>query len=147
MNVYTYSTAKSPKAAESQCEAVGYVIEFPTARGDASAGELLTVRGMTCYQSELYILEKALRRMNTMCELHIYTECGYVAAGFGKWLAGWQTKRKEPVRNAGEWKALDALVQQYGHVLVFHVKEEHSYRNWFRDNLEKKKCLEKHNNH
>lgn len=28
VNIYTYSTAKSPKAAKSQCEAVGFVIEY-----------------------------------------------------------------------------------------------------------------------
>lgn len=146
VNIYTYSTAKSPKA--SKCEAVGYVIEFETAKGDATAGDLLTVKDMTRYQSELHVLQKALARINTMCELHIYTECEYIAAGFEKWmeewkLSGWQTKRGEAVKNSKEWKELDALVQKHGHKLVFHVKEEHSYKKWFKENLEKEKekCL------
>ena len=146
VNIYTYSTAKSPKA--SKCEAVGYVIEMKTAKGDATAGDLLTVKDMTKYQAELYVLKKALSRINTMCELHIYTESEYIAAGFEKWLAdwkqnNWKTKRDETVKNGKEWKELDALVQQYGHQLVFHVKEDHSYRKWFKENLEKEKakCL------
>ena len=146
VNIYTYTTAKSPKA--SKCEAVGYVIEMKTAKGDATAGDLLTVQNMTKYQSELHVLGKALNRINTMCELHIYTECEYVAAGFEKWLTewkqnDWQNKRREAVKNSKEWKELDALVQKYDHVLVFHVKEDHSYKKWFKENLEKEKerCL------
>lgn len=146
VNIYTYSTAKSPKA--TKCEAVGYVIETETTKGDATVGALLTVKDTTKYQAELYVLKKALTRINTKCELHLYIECDYIAAGFGKWLTewkenGWQTKRGEAVKNSKEWQELDALVQQYGHTLVFHVKEKHSYRNWFIDNLEKEKqkCL------
>lgn len=146
VNIYTYSTAKSPKA--SKCEAVGYVIEMETAKGEASVGNLLTVQDMTRYQSELHVLKMALSRINTMCELHIYTECEYIAAGFEKWLADWklndwQTKRGEAVKNSKEWQELDALVQQFGHILVFHVKEDHSYKKWFKENLEKEKakCL------
>lgn len=146
VNIYTYTTAKSPKA--TKCEAVGYVIEMKTAKGDATAGDLLTVKDMTRYQSELYVLKKALSRINTMCELHIYTESEYVAAGFEKWLEEWKannwlTKRKEAVKNSKEWQELDALVQKYGHELVFHVKEKHAYKKWFIENLEKEKqkCL------
>ena len=146
VNVYTYSTARSPIV--SKCEAVGYVIEMETAKGDASVGNLLTVKDMTRYQSELHVLKIALSRINTMCELHIYTECEYIAAGFDKWLTGWklndwQTKRGEAVKNSKEWQELDQIVQQFGHILVFHVKENHSYKKWFKENLEKEKskCL------
>lgn len=146
VNIYTYTTAKSPKA--TKCEAVGYIIEIKTAKGDATAGDLLTVKDMTRYQAELHALKKALKRINTKCELHIYTECEYVAAGFGKWIEdwktnNWQTKRGEVVKNSKEWQELDKLVQKYEHVLVFHVKEHHSFKNWLIDNLEKEKekCL------
>ena len=146
VNVYTYSTARSPRASKS--EAVGYVIETKTSKGDATAGDLVIVKDMTRYQSELCVLKIALSRINTMCELHIYTECEYIAAGFEKWLTewklnNWQTKRGEAVKNSKEWQELDQIVQQFGHILVFHVKEKHSYRNWFKDNLEKEKskCL------
>lgn len=148
VNIYTYSTAKSPKAAKSQCERAGYVIEFPTDKGDALAGNFVSIEGMTSYQSELHVLKVALDRINTMCELHLYTESNYIAAGLEKWLPkwkceNWQTKRGEPVKNIKEWQELDALVQQYGHELVIHVKEDHSYRNWLKENTEKEKerCL------
>lgn len=146
VNIYTHTTAKSPKA--TKCEAVGYVIEVETAKGDATAGNLLAVKDMTKYQAELHVLKKALARINTKCELHLYTECEYIAAGFQKWLAewkenGWQTKRGEAVKNSKEWQELDELVQRYGHTPVFHVKEKHSYKKWFIENLEKEKqkCL------
>ena len=146
VNIYTHTTAKSPKA--TKCEAVGYVIETKTAKGDATAGDLLTVKDMTRYQTELYVLKKALVRINTKCELHLFTECEYIAAGFEKWIAdwkksGWQTKRGEAVKNCKEWQELDELVGKHGHILVFHVKEHHSFKNWLIDNLEKEKqkCL------
>ena len=146
VNIYTNTTAKSPKA--TKCEAVGYVVAYETSKGEASVSNILTVKDMTRYQAELYVLKKALSRINTKCELHLYTECEYIAAGFEKWLEDWktndwQTKRGEAVKNDKEWKSLDALVQKHGHMLVFHVKEKHSYKNWFIDNLEKEKqkCL------
>ena len=146
VNIYTYTTEKSPKA--TKCEAVGYVIEMKTAKGDATAGDLLTVKDMTRYRSELYVLKKALSRINTMCELHIYTESEYVAAGFEKWLEewkanNWKNKRGEAVKNSKEWQKLDTLVQKYGHEIVFYVKEDHSYKKWLIGNLEKEKqkCL------
>lgn len=144
VNIYTYSTAKSPKAAELQCEAGGYVMEYKTPKGDATASEVITLQKMTAYQTQLHILKKALSRINTKCEVHIYTECPYVATGLNKWLsqwksAGWVTARGDPVKNAAEWKELDALVQKHNHTLVLHVKEDHSYRNWLKDNVEKEK--------
>lgn len=146
VNIYTYSTARSPKA--TKCEAVGYVVAYKTSKGEATVSGILSVKDMTRYQSELYVLKKALSRINTMCELHIYTECEYIAAGFEKWLEewkanDWQTKRKETVKNSEEWQELDALVGKFDHKLTFHVKEDHSYKNWFIDNLEKEKqrCL------
>ena len=146
VNIYTYTTAKSPRA--TKCEATGYIIEMKTAKGDATAGDLLSVKDMTKYQAEMHVLKKALNRINTKCELHLYTDCEYIAAGFEKWIEewkvnNWQTKRGEAVKNSKEWQELDELVEKYGHVLVFHVKEHHSYKNWLIDNLEKEKekCL------
>lgn len=146
VNIYTYSTARSPKA--SKCEAVGYVLEYPTKKEPVTLDKCEIVQNMTRYQSELHVLKIALSRINTMCELHIYTECEYIAAGFDKWLTewklnDWQTKRGEAVKNSKEWQELDQIVQQFGHILVFHVKENHSYKKWFKENLEKEKskCL------
>lgn len=144
VNIYTYSTAKSPKAAKSQCEAVGFVIEYQD-RPDKAVSQMKIINGMSWYQSELYVLERALSRINAMCEVHIYTECPYVAAGFEQgWLEswkgnGWKTAAKKEVSNLEEWKSLDAIVQQYDHELLFHVKEDHSYRKWLKNNMEKEK--------
>lgn len=144
VNIYTYSTAKSPKAAKSQCEAVGFVIEYQDNPG-AAVSQMKIIKGMSSYQSELYVLERALSRINTMYEVHVYTECPYVAAGFEQgWLEswkrnGWKTATKKEISNLEEWKSLDAVVQQYGHELTFHVKEDHSYRKWLKRNMEKEK--------
>ena len=146
VNIYTYSTARSPKAAQSQCEAVGFILEYPTKTDPVTLEKTEVIHGMSRYQSELYVLKSALSRINTMCELDIYTESEYVAAGFEKWLAmwkesSWQTKAGKEVSNRKEWEELEAMVQQYGHNLTFHTKEHHSYREWLKNNVEKEKAI------
>lgn len=142
VNIYTYSTAKSPKAAKSQCEAVAFIIEFEEYPGKAQP-QMKIIKEMSWYQSELYVLERALSRINAMCEVHVYTECPYVAAGFERgWIKQWQendwmTSSNEEVKNKAEWQALLEQVQQGE--LVFHVKEDHSYRKWLKANMEKEK--------
>lgn len=144
VNIYTYSTAKSPKAAKSQCEAVGFVIEYQD-KQDKAFSQMKIIQGMSAYQSELYVLERALSRINTMYEVHVYTECEFVAAGFeqgwlDQWMQNdWKTASKKEVSNKKEWQALIALVQQYDHYLVFHVKENYPYREWLKRNMEKEK--------
>lgn len=148
VNIYTYSTAKNPKSAKTQCEAVGYVLEYQTAKGAVTLDKTEVIHNMTHYESELYVLKLALSRINTMCDLDIYTESDYVAAGFNRWLEmwksnGWQTKAGKEVSNKNLWQGLDQTVQQYGHRLTFHTKEHHSYREWLKNNVEKEKtrCL------
>ena len=148
VNIYTYSTAKSPKAAKSQCEAVGFVIEYEDKKEEAFP-QMKIVKEMSANQSELYVLERALSRIPAMCEVHCYIESKYVAAGFEQgWLDewernGWKTANRKDVGNKVEWQALLALVQENEHYLVFHVQEEHSYREWLKRNMEKEKarCL------
>lgn len=141
VNVYTYSTIKSPRILNGT---VGYVLEYVTEKGGVTRAAKKHVK-MTKNQSHLHVLKMALNRINTKCELHLYIESEFVAAGFEQgWIEewkknNWKTKKNEPVKNEAEWKELDALVQKHGHELVFHVKEDHSYRQRFKDNLEKEK--------
>jgi len=140
VNIYTYSTAKSPKAAKSQCEAVGFVIEYQDKKEKAFP-QMKIIKEMSWYQSELYVLERALSRIDTMYEVHCYIECEYVAAGFEQgWLDhwmrnGWKNASNKDVSNKEEWQALLERVQQHDHYLVFHVKENHSYREWLKRNI------------
>ena len=142
VNIYTYSTAKSPKAAKSQCEAVAFIIVYEDCPGKART-QMKIIKEMSWYQSELYVLERALSRINAMYEVHVYTECPYVAAGFEQgWIKQWQendwmTSSNEEVKNKAEWQALLEQVQQCE--LMFHVKEDHSYRKWLKANMEKEK--------
>ena len=145
VNIYTYTTAKSPKASETQCEAYGYIVECDTTKGPATVSDISTMQGVNKYQLELRTLINALRRINTMCEVHVYLDCDYVAAGFTKgwieqWKAnGWMTATKREVKNSREWNLLDHMVCKYGHQIEFHVKEPHTYRNWLTSNVEKEK--------
>lgn len=144
VNIYTYSTAKSPKAAKSQCEAVCFVIEYED-KSESALPQMKIIKEMSWYQSELYVLERALSRINTMYEVHVYTECPYVAAGFDQeWIKQWEendwkTSSGDEVKNKEEWLALLKQVQQCCEELIFHVKEPHPYRNWMKDNMEKEK--------
>lgn len=139
VNIYTYSSIKSPKILNGT---VGYVLEFTTEKGNATRSAYKHVN-MSKIQSELHVINMALNRINTKCELHLYIECEFVAAGFEQgWVDewqknGWQTKRNELVKNASEWQKMLNLLNARGHELVFHVKEHHSYSNWLKENVEK----------
>ena len=149
VNIYTYTTAKGPKAAESQCEAYGYVVECETAKGMATISDISTMQGMSQNQLELRTLISAIRRINTTCEVHLYVESEYVAAGYTrgwveKWKANeWLTATQQEVKNRREWDLLDHIIERHGHKVEFHVKEPHTYRNWLTSNVEKEKqkCL------
>ncbi len=121
------------------------MLEYNTEKGAVTLDNREIVHGMSRYQSELYVLEKALTRINTMCELHIYIECDYVAAGFEQgWIEkwnenNWTTSSGKEVSNKREWIALEQKMKP--HQFYFHTKEEHSYRNWLKNNVEKEKLV------
>jgi ribonuclease HI len=144
LNVYVWSSVKSLKPACLLNKAVGYVLEYRTAKGDATLNNTLLFgedEKMTANGAELYVLKKALSRINIKCELNIYTESAYVAGAVkngwtDQWKAnGWKTKAGKDVANRKQWEELLPLLE--GNTVIWHVKEPYPYRNWLKDEVEK----------
>lgn len=143
VNIYTYSSAKSLKAAEVLNEAVGYVLEFQAKKGVVTRTKTISLgdmhKKMTRNQTEIYVLGMALSRLNTKCELDIYTESQHVANAIEKgWVRnwemnGWVNAAGKEVANIQEWKELLAFSNE--HVIHFHVGEPHPYRRWLENEV------------
>lgn len=82
VNLYTYSSVKSPKAAETLNKAVGYILEFQTKKGPVTRTETILLgnlhKGITKNQSNILVVGMALSRMNIKVELDLYTDCAYL---------------------------------------------------------------------
>jgi ribonuclease HI len=96
---------------------------------------------MTANEAEMVALKMALERINTKCELNIYTENAFIANAVqngwaDQWKAdGWKTKAGKDVANRKLWEELFPMLEKY--TVRWHVKELYSYKNWLRDEVEK----------
>lgn len=138
VNIYTQSSIKALKP---QDGAIGYRLETETSKGPHTLDGILKIQNATAHQSELKALIEALKRMRQSCQLTIYTESAYVAAGYEsgwveKWIeSGWMTSRKAEVANRKEWEELNSLISR--HEFSFKVAQEHKHRAWLREEVEK----------
>lgn len=149
VNIYTYSSLKSPKAAETLNAAAGYILEFMTKKGPCTRTQTYLLcniaNEMTANQSNLVVLEKALSRMNIKCELDIWTDSQYIASAFEQgwakaWiLNGWKTANNQEIAHKKEWQQLIKQIQ--GNVVRFHVKEDHEYRSWLMNEVEHERAF------
>lgn len=136
VKIYTYSGIKGLKP---QDGAAGYLLETDTPAGVKTLHKVLKIQNATANQSELIVLIEALKRMREACELTIFTESEYVAAGYRNgwvdmWLkSGWLTARGKEVANRAEWQELDELLSC--HEFSFEVAKEHEYRVWLKSEV------------
>ncbi len=156
VSVYTYSSLKCIKAAETLNAAGGFILEFKGEKGTCTRTQTILLcniaNEMTANQANLIILERALSRMNIKCELDIYIESQYIASAFEQgwvlsWIKnGWKNANGEEIAHKKEWQKL--IMQIQGNVVRFHVKEEHEYRKWLINEVEnKREFVERKENH
>lgn len=74
---------------------------------------------------------KALKQPNV--EITVITDSQYVRNGITSWIKnwkrnGWQTSKKQPVKNADLWRELDALVSQ--HRVSWRWTKGHANNQW-----------------
>lgn len=144
VNLYTYSSLKSPKAAKTLNKAVGYVLEFPTKKGAATRTETIFLdkmhNEMTKNQSHIFVVGMALSRINTKVELDLYTDCQYLYSVLQNgWLQqwkknNWKTTSGRPIMHKADWKEFAALIE--GHQIKLHLCEPHPYREWLEHEVE-----------
>jgi ribonuclease HI len=143
VNIYTETTFKGLKT---QNGVIGYVLELITNKEPITLDSTEILHDIKPNRAELAAIIKALKRMNEKCELTIFTESSYVANAFNSgWMAAWKengykTARGKDVANREEWEQLDELLT--GHIYEFRLREEHSYRNWLKEHVNKVKEYE-----
>ena len=138
VNIYTQSTFKGIRQTSGS---IIYILEFKTEKGSATLTKMRYFPHATPNEAELRSVIEALRRMNEKCELTIYTESAYVAAGYNSgWVANWKkndwkNSKGEEISHVELWKELDRLLT--GHEFTFELGVAHEYRNWMMDEVTK----------
>ena len=87
----------------------GAVLSCGDRRKELSGGTIATTNN----RMELQAAIAALSALKEPCEVDFYTDSQYLRQGITEWIAGWKRKgwmttTKQPVKNAEQWKALDA---------------------------------------
>lgn len=80
-------------------------------------------------QMELLAVIKGLAALKRPCRVALTTDSKYVLDGYTRWLPGWQkngwrTAGRQPVKNAGLWRELEALGRH--HQVTWHWVKGHS---------------------
>lgn len=131
VNIYTYSSIRGMKKTKGK---IWYILEAETAKGNATLSDKVELTDVSGNQAELQALLLAVRRMKKPSEVHIFTDSTYVAAGWQQgWIKKWQqnhwkTAKGEPVAYSEIWQELEQRL--VSHHVEFHVKEQHSFREW-----------------
>lgn len=133
VRIYTGTDVRSPRAVSGK---IGYVLETQGRNGPVTRTGFAELESATPNQAELAAVEKALERMTEPCEITIFTESTYVAAGM-EWVKqwkenGWLTARGKPVSNQEEWNRVLELMEQH---TVAVENKQHEYSNWIRTEL------------
>ena len=140
VNLYLANSIRGPRHTDG---VVGYVLEFVReGKEPVTTTNFRVVREVTRNVAELRILALALSKINENCDLTIYTDSTYLAAGLEKWLEqwkknDWQTKEGKPVANKTEWQFL--LKTLFRHQFSLVVGEKHSYSSWLDAELQHRK--------
>lgn len=108
------------------------MLEVETEKGPATLTKFEQIEASK-NTAELTAVLEAVKRLKQECNLMIYTDSEYVAAGFEQgWIEnweeqGWTTAKGKEVVNKELWIELKARI---GLEVIFQVKENHSYRAW-----------------
>ena len=84
------------------------VLEYGGLKKEISGGEIATTNN----RMELLAAVEALARLKEACEVEFVTDSQYLRKGITQWIRGWkakgwQTVKREPVKNADLWRRLD----------------------------------------
>lgn len=138
VNLYTLTTAKSPK--RRKAEGI-FVLELETASEPVTLTVKKDLGEVTANEAELKIINLALTHMKKNSRITIYTQSAYAAAGFTQgWIKEWKQNKWKTVKgtepaNMELWKEMLNLL--FGHAFQFVVGKTHTYENWMKSELEK----------
>lgn len=138
VNIYVQTDSTSPRTLE---RSYVYIIEC-----ERKSGKLHKVEGGgkitgTLHQATLTVINKALKRLNQSCTVHIYTEdrfiCNMFVSNIDKWAANdWKTSKNSEVENREEWEMFWKLTRGQ---LVRMIPGKHKYSDWLDTKMEMEK--------
>lgn len=139
VNIYIETSRRGPSKGPGEYM---YIIEFFSQK----TGEPITRQGMESFEctfeNELALkaMIAAAKRLTKPCNIRFYTTCNHVLSTVhNSWHIQWQKngwKRSDgkPAKNAALWEELVAVLKDH---VVTYTKDEHSYRTWMREQLER----------
>ena len=103
----------------------GAVLIYGDKRREINGGEVLTTNN----RMELMAATQALNALKRACKVDLHTDSEYVRKGITEWIYGWKKNgwknaKKEPVKNADLWQALD--VARARHDIAWHWVKGHA---------------------
>ena len=98
----------------------GAVLRYGEVEKELFGGEADTTNN----RMELLAAISALNALKTPCEIDLHTDSKYVMDGISKWIFGWKTADKKPVKNGELWQQLDAANQ--AHKVKWHWVKGHA---------------------
>ena len=98
----------------------GALIRMGTREKEVSGGDPLTTNN----RMELVAAIKALEALTKPCRVTLTTDSIYVRDGIMKWIHGWRTADRKPVKNTELWQAL--LVASKPHDVEWRWVKGHS---------------------
>lgn len=138
VNIYIETSRRGPSKGAGKYM---YVIEF--LKGDTPVTREGTESLENTFENELALraMIAAVKRLTKPCVIRFYTTCNHVlSTTHNSWHIQWQKngwKRSDgrPAKNAELWEELAAVLTPHA---VTYTKDEHSYRRWMREELERK---------
>lgn len=138
VNIYIESSVKGLKR---QSGVVGFVLEAAGREGD-TVTQFGRVEDVTENQAQLLALKYALKRIQDMSDLKIWTDNSYIAAAFRQnWIKGWnerdwKTAKGKDVANREEWESILKMLGDS--IPEFAISEKHEYKNWLSKEVERR---------
>lgn len=140
VNIYIETSRRGPSKGPGKYM---YLIEFVSAK----TGNPITREGIESFEGT-YENELALRaiiaagkRLTKPCSIRIFTGCNHIlSTTHNSWHIqwqknGWRKANGTQVKNAELWEQLVAVLTPHA---VTYTKDEHSYKRWMREQLERK---------
>ena len=87
----------------------GVLMRYGSHEKELFGGEAHTTNN----RMELTAIIQGLAALKRPCAVVIYTDSQYVKNGMEKWIHGWKTASKQPVKNEDLWQQLDRLAAQH----------------------------------
>lgn len=147
VNIYTYQTIRGPNIKKG---AYAYILESEIKGKTGTAKDIGIIEPMSANKAELTTLLKALKRLCSECDLHIFTESMYIITGIeinlDKWEQnGWKTSKGEEIANISEWQQINEYRKKHKMSVAYCGKTKecintvsHEYQEWMKWETNKK---------